>query len=67
MEQIRTKAAALWGVQYFQMSAKFTDATTPELRAAKLVRPYPTGMLLCSVYHTALLCFKFQSVSTQIF
>jgi cap1 methyltransferase len=40
------KAHSLWGVkEYFKLNAKFTEAATPELRGAKLVRPYQPDIL----------------------
>ena len=43
-EGIRNKAAGIWGLpKSFVQSVKYSDASTPEIRAAKLVAPYPPG------------------------
>ncbi|CAG7825227.1 unnamed protein product, partial [Allacma fusca] len=44
LEEIRKKALSIWGIpEQFKLNAKYTEASTPDLRASKLVRPHPPG------------------------
>ena len=41
---IKRKATSQWGIPAtFTLGVKYTEASTPEIRAAKLVAPYPPG------------------------